>query len=77
MREVDQNQNGIIETEEFLQVKKKTTFFFNFLYIFAFLQLMSALNTGAVSTSHFVKAARIGKIKSNAPPERSGGGVQT
>ncbi|CAF1061926.1 unnamed protein product [Adineta ricciae] len=56
MREVDQNQNGIIETEEFLQ-------------------LMSALNTGAVSTSHFVKAARIGKIKSNAPPERSGGGV--
>ena len=36
---------------------------------------MSALNTGAVSTSHFVKAARIGKIKANAPPERSGGGV--
>jgi hypothetical protein len=28
MREVDQNQNGIIETEEFLQVKKKKTFFF-------------------------------------------------
>ena len=23
MREVDQNQNGIIETEEFLQVKEK------------------------------------------------------
>ena len=32
MREVDQNQNGIIETEEFLQVKKQNKifiFFFN------------------------------------------------
>lgn len=36
---------------------------------------MSAINTGAVSTSHFVKAARIAKIKSNPMVERSGGGV--
>ncbi|CAF0725511.1 unnamed protein product [Rotaria sordida] len=56
MHEVDQNQNGIIETEEFLQ-------------------LMSAINTGAVSTSHFIKAARIAKIKNNSMVERSGGGV--
>ncbi|CAF3382920.1 unnamed protein product [Rotaria socialis] len=56
MHEVDQNQNGIIETEEFLQ-------------------LMSAINTGAVSTSHFIKAARIGKMKGTSGVERSGGGV--
>ncbi|CAF4920511.1 unnamed protein product, partial [Rotaria magnacalcarata] len=54
MHEVDQNQNGIIETEEFLQ-------------------LMSAINTGAVSTSHFIKAARIGKMKGTSGVERSGG----
>ena len=36
---------------------------------------MSALKMGAVSTSHFAKAARIGKVKTNPPPERSGGGV--
>ncbi|CAF0863304.1 unnamed protein product [Rotaria sp. Silwood1] len=56
MGEIDQNQNGIIETEEFLQ-------------------LMSAIKSGAVSTSHFVKATRIDKIKNNPSPERSGGGI--
>ncbi|CAF2268183.1 unnamed protein product [Rotaria magnacalcarata] len=56
MGEIDQNQNGIIETEEFLQ-------------------LMSAIKSGAVSTSHFIKAARIDKIKHNPSPERSGGGI--
>jgi hypothetical protein len=34
MREVDQNQNGIIETEEFLQVKNTTKFLFFFQYKF-------------------------------------------
>ena len=36
---------------------------------------MSALNAGAVSSSHFAKAARIGRVKINPTPERSGGGV--
>ena len=36
---------------------------------------MSAIKSGTVSTSHFVKAAGIGKIKTKFSPERSGGGV--
>jgi hypothetical protein len=36
---------------------------------------MSAIKSGTISTSHFAKAARIPKIKSNPSPERSGGGV--
>ncbi|CAF3708847.1 unnamed protein product [Adineta steineri] len=56
MQEVDQNQNGIIETEEFLQ-------------------LMSAIKSGNVTSSHFPKAAKIDKIKTKLSPERSGGGI--
>jgi Ca2+-binding EF-hand superfamily protein len=37
MREVDQNQNGIIETEEFLQVNKKIFIGVVFLIYFLFL----------------------------------------
>jgi len=36
---------------------------------------MSAIKSGNISTSHFAKAARIGQIKTNPSPERSGGGV--
>jgi hypothetical protein len=36
---------------------------------------MSAIKSGTISTSHFAKAVRIGKIKNNPSPERSGGGV--
>jgi len=32
MREVDQNQNGVIEMEEFLQVKKTTQIFYFILF---------------------------------------------
>jgi len=39
------------------------------------LQLMSAIKTGTVSSSHFAKAAGIRKIKNNLSPERSGGGI--
>ncbi|UJR08406.1 hypothetical protein I4U23_012676 [Adineta vaga] len=56
MREIDQNQNGIIETEEFLQ-------------------LMSAIKSGTISTSHFAKATGIETIKNYPSPERSGGGI--
>lgn len=38
-------------------------------------QLMSAIKSGTVAASHFAKAAGIEQIKSNPPPERSGGGV--
>ena len=76
MHEVDQNQNGIIETEEFLQVKRTFLFCFSLYNSSIFFKLMSAINTGAVSTSHFIKAARIGKMKgSTSGVERSGGGV--
>jgi len=40
-----------------------------------FFQLMSAIKSGAVGSSHFAKAARINDIKKHLPPERSGGGV--
>jgi hypothetical protein len=75
IREIDQNQNGIIELTEYLQVKKKRI---NLLYLTIFffcLQLMSAIKTGNISASHFAKAARIDKIKKNPSPERSGGGI--
>lgn len=36
---------------------------------------MSAIKSGAVSTSHFLKAARLDKITRNPSPERSGGGI--